>query len=87
MVLIRFWRSLTKKDSVERARYEIPAKIFFYLYPLVLGRLFQGSGSGFFRIGAGFSADPDSEKSLIRIREKNPIRNTAKKSYIFPSVS
>ena len=59
----------------------------FSTFTLVLGRFFQGSGSGFFRIGAGFSADPDSEKSLIRIREKNPIRNTAKKSYIFPSVS
>ena len=48
----------------------------------VLGRFFHGSGSGFFRIGSGFLADPDpdSEKRLIRIREKTRIRNTGKNS-------
>ena len=44
----------------------------FSTFTLVLGRFFHGAGSGFFRIGSGFLADPDpdSEKSLIRIREK-----------------
>ena len=43
--------------------------IFSTLNP-ILGRFFHGSG--FFRIGSGFLADPDpdSEKRLIRIREK-----------------
>ena len=45
--------------------------IFSTLNP-ILGRFFHGSG--FFRIGSGFLADPDpdSEKRLIRIREKKP---------------
>ena len=46
----------------------------------VLGRFFHGPGSGFFRIGSGSLSDPDpdSEKiSLIRIRKKTRIRNTA----------
>ena len=36
----------------------------FFLFTLVLGRFFHRSGSGFFRIGSGFLADPDldSEK-------------------------
>ena len=45
VVLIRFWRSLTKLTLT-----------------LVLERFFHGSISGFFRIGSGFLADPDSEK-------------------------
>ena len=59
MVLIRFWRSLTKKDSVRVL--DMIYKIFSTL-TLVLGRFFHGSG--FFRIGSGFLADPyqDSEK-------------------------
>ena len=31
MVLIRFWKSLTKKDSVKSARYEIYNFFYFYL--------------------------------------------------------
>ena len=57
--LIRFWRSLTKKDSVKSARYEI--EHFFY---------FNSSFSTFFsqirifgRSGTGLR-----KKSLIRIR-------------------
>ena len=30
MVLIRFWRSLTKKDNVKSARYRMKYNIFFY---------------------------------------------------------
>ena len=30
MVLIRFWRSLSKKDSVERAKYNIQFLFYFY---------------------------------------------------------
>ena len=30
MVLIRFWRSLTKKDSVKSARYDTGITFFFY---------------------------------------------------------
>ena len=32
MVLIKFWMSLTKKDSVESARYEMYKKILLLLY-------------------------------------------------------
>ena len=37
MVWIRFWRSLTKKDSVESAKYEI----IFSISTPVLGRFFK----------------------------------------------
>ena len=57
MFLIRFWSNLTKKDSVESAKYEIQ---FFSTFTPVLGRFFHRSG--FFRIGSGFLADPYSEK-------------------------
>ena len=69
---------LTKKDSVKSALYEIYGNIFIYFYPC-FRRFFHGSGYGFFRIGSGFfvDPDPDSKKSLIRIREKTRIRNTA----------
>ena len=48
------WRNLTKKDSAENAKYEINK-----LFKVFFGR----SGSGLFRIGSGFSADPDPEKT------------------------
>ena len=40
----------------------------------VLGRFFHGSGSGFFRIGSGFLADPDpdSEKKTDPDPGENP---------------
>ena len=56
MFLIRFWSNLTKKDSVENAKYEIK-KISTFTH--IFRTFFHGSGSGFFRIGSGFSADPD----------------------------
>ena len=55
MVLIRLI-SLTKKDSVKTVKYNI----FFYFYPS-FKTFFHGSGSGFFRIGSGFLADPDPD--------------------------
>ena len=60
MVLKRFWRSLTKKDSVKSARYNMYIKFFSTLTQV--GRFFHSSG--YFRIGSGFLADldPDSEK-------------------------
>ena len=74
IVLISFWRSLTKKDNVKSARYEIYKKNST-LTP-ILGRFFHGSGSrsGFFRIGSGFlpDPDPDSEKKSDPDPEKNP---------------
>ena len=57
MFLIRCWKSLTKKDSVESAKYEIQ---FFSTFTPVLGRFFHRSG--FFRIGSGLrekKSDPD----------------------------
>ena len=51
MFLIRFWRNLTKKDSVESAKYEL---IFLLLVLTVFGRFLHGSGF------SGFLADPDS---------------------------
>ena len=62
LVLIRFWRSLAKKDSVKNLRVLDMKYNFFSTFALVLGRFFHGSGSGFFRIVCGFLADPDSEK-------------------------
>ena len=59
MVLIRFWRSLTKKYSVESAKYEIQ---FLCTLTPVLRRFFHGSGSRVFRIGSGFLANPNLEK-------------------------
>ena len=59
MVLIRFWRSLIKKDSVESAKYE-----FFSTFTPVLGLFF---GSRFFRIGSELrktNSDPDLGKNL-----------------------
>ena len=44
-------------------------KLFFYFYPTVVLRHFFTE----------LDPDPDSEKSLIRIREKNRIRNTGSK--------
>ena len=57
MVLIRFWRSLTKKESVKSASVEMKYNICSSFTP-VLGRFFHGSG--FFRIGSGFLADLDT---------------------------
>ena len=60
LFFIRFWSNLNKKNSVESARYEIRK---FLLVFTVLGRFFlHGSGSGFFRIRSGFSADPDPDR-------------------------
>ena len=73
MVLKRFWRSLTKKDSVKSARYNMYIKFFSTLTQV--GRFFHGSG--YFQIGSGFLADldPDSEKKiLIKIRKKTDLK-------------
>ena len=54
MVLTRFWRNLTKKDSVESAKYEINNfSTCTYIFLNV-----------FYRSGSGFLADPDSDKKV-----------------------
>ena len=58
MVLIRYWRSLTKKDSVKSATYKIYN--FFYFYSC-FRTFFHRFGSGFFPIVSGFLADPYSD--------------------------
>ena len=73
MVLIRFWRSLTKKDSAKSARCKII--FFFFNFNSSFRTFFHGSG--FFRIGSGLLVDPDSEKRLIRIGGKTRIRDTS----------
>ena len=65
MFLIRFWRNITIKDSVESAKYEI--KKVFYLY---LHTVHFFSWLRIFRIGSGFLANPDPEKNSIRIMKK-----------------
>ena len=76
MFLIRFWRSLTKKDSVESAKYEM--QIFSFCTSVF------GQGVFFSRI----RIFPDriqsfgrwirtQEKKLIWIRKKTRMRNTA----------
>ena len=67
MFLIRFWRSLTKKGSVESAKYEITT---IYICTSVFGRFFHGSGSGFPNRIWIFGLSGLSKKSLIRIRKK-----------------
>ena len=63
VVFIRFWRSLTKKDSFESAEYDIN---FFSTLTPVLGRFFTDPDF------------PDLDFRLIRIRtqKKTRIRNT-----------
>ena len=63
MFLIRFYRSLTKKDSVDSAKYE--RTNFFSSCTSVFGRFFS-----WIRIRT-------REKSLIRILNKTGILNTA----------
>ena len=60
MFLIRFWSNLTKKDSVESAKYEKYKKIMLVL--TVLGCFFFFMDLDlFFRIGSGFSTAPDPD--------------------------
>ena len=80
MVLIRFWSSLTKKDSVKSA---MKYNFCFYFYPSVrtfFSRIqIFSHGSRFFRIRSEFLADPDPDsekKSDPDPGEKNRIRNT-----------
>ena len=65
MVLIRFWRSLNKKDNVKRATVDMKYNIFFYFISSFRtfsdGSGFFRIGSGFFRIGSGLLADPDMD--------------------------
>ena len=77
MVLIRFWRSLTKKDSVMSARIE--TENLFSSFTPVLGPFLYGSRSGFFWIGSGFLADPDpdSKKVLSESRKKTGSKTVA----------
>ena len=61
MVMIRFWRSLTKKDRVQSDRYEIT--LFFAIFILVFGRFFTdpdfyGSDPDL------YGSDPDSGKKV-----------------------
>ena len=66
MVLIRFWRSLTKKYNAKSARYEIK-HLFTYTFTPVLGRFF--TDSDFWPIWIRIRTQ---KKNLIRIREKKP---------------
>ena len=77
MILIRFWRSLTKKDSVKTLRVldiKYRYNICFYFYPSLRTffswiriRIFPDQIRIFGRSGSGLR-----KKSLIRIREKKP---------------
>ena len=65
MFLIRFWRSLTKKDSVESAKYDIQ---IFSSRTSVFGRFFTDPD----RVFSG--SDPDFWSIRIRTQEKSLIR-------------
>ena len=74
MFLIRFWRSLTKKDSVESAKYEM--QIFFFLYfsfwtDFSRIRIFPDRIQSFGRWIR------TQEKKLIWVRKKTRMQNTA----------
>ena len=68
MVLIRFWRSLTKKDNVKSARYEI--KYIFLNFNSSFRAFFSRIQIRIriFPSGSGFLADPDPDFWPIRIR-------------------
>ena len=88
IVLIGIWRSLTKKDLVESARYEI--EIFLYFYPS-FSFFFQGSESRFFLSGSGFLPypDPDSEKKVWSESgsgKKTDPKHWSKSSYHVPLI-
>ena len=57
MVLIRYWRSLTKKDSTGISMLDMKYKIFS-TFILDLGRFFGQSGSGLRK-----ESDPDPGKN------------------------
>ena len=66
-----FWRNLTKKESVESAKYDI--QFFLILTVLtVFGRFFHGSVSCFFWLGSEFLADPDSGKKRSGQKDSVP---------------
>ena len=76
MFLIRFWRSLTKKDSVESAKYEGEKKFllvlqFFYVFLRIRIQIFPDQ----IQILAGL--DPDSKKKSDPDPKKPLIQNTA----------
>ena len=73
MVFIRFWRSLTKNDSVTSARYEI--QHFFYFYSK-FRKFFHESGSY-----PDFWSIQTQKKVWSGSGEKTRIRNTGWKNY------
>ena len=78
MFLIRFWRNLTKKDSVESDKYEIN-KFSTCTVLSVLGRFFMDPDfSGFMKkIGRKSGSGLRKKRSiLLGIRKKTQIRNT-----------
>ena len=85
MFLIRFWRNLTKKDSVESAKYKIN-KFSNCTFSFTVGPFFMDPDTDFYRIGSGFSADPDPDSGKkVRSgsgKKKTRIRNTA----LFPPI-
>ena len=79
MFLIRFWRSLTKKDSVERAEYEIKILVVLQFFDVFFHR-------------SGFSgSDPDFLPIRIRTQKKKsdpyPERNPGSETLHFGLVS
>ena len=58
-MMFDYSRFSRNRDSVDSAKYEINQKI---LVLTVLERFFHGSGSGFFGIKSGFSADLDPDR-------------------------
>ena len=62
MVLIRFWRSLAKKEGVESAKYE---KQFLSTFTPVLGRFFTDPDPDFRPIRTQEkNSDPDPGKEV-----------------------
>ena len=76
--MIRFWRSLTKKDRVQSDRYEITH--FFAIFVLVFGRFFTDPDF--------YGSDPDFRLIQIRTQKKRLIQNRGKKisSYRCPTM-
>ena len=79
MVLIRFWRSLTKKDNVKSARYDTryitflsTLTQFWDVFSRIQIRIFPDRIRIFGQSGSGLR-----KESLIQIRKKTLIQNTA----------
>ena len=76
--MTRFWRSLTKKDSVKSATHEIQYNVFS-TFTLVFGGFFTDPD----RIGSGFLADTDPDPDSEKRSDLDPGKKQDPKHWLF----